>query len=282
MKYHDKEGSKDDVLNQDTFESEVAKDKVIESIDAIKIASIEDSEDPEKDQGEWVKAHKSKRNKAPNLNKQINKNKAKTSDLSNFHSQQSRPNLKIEPDGKERASDQNRLKKLVSKEIMKPENKAQKPPSSQTALVSDPQDNTDVNPQLRPQKQVSKDDKIITDLQTQKILELEAHIFKKFDKVAMEEDNNTISLFSANAALKTAFVTGLSNYKFSFCEFIEQNKLHANLQEFRAAIRSFVESHDKAIEEFEQMFKGLYEMSVRMAVHLEHSKKEILVLVYRK
>ena len=31
---------------------------------------------------------------------------------------------------------------------MKPENKAQKPPSSQTALVSDPQDNTDVNPQL--------------------------------------------------------------------------------------------------------------------------------------
>ena len=52
----DKEGSKDDVLNQDTFESEVAKDKVIESIDAIKIASIKDSEDPEKDQGEWVKA----------------------------------------------------------------------------------------------------------------------------------------------------------------------------------------------------------------------------------
>jgi len=256
-----------------TSEPEAKKD----TINPEDMAAIEMALNGDED-GEWYIASSNRRKlKSSSISKgqiHVKNDEGKTRVLTNLHDvQQPRQNLKLESSRKLPAATDAKFKNAAATEHRKVVEADPKPLTPKETLAEASQTQIDKKPDLRKQQEVSKDSRVITDLKNQKIDQLEAHIFGKFHNVVKDEATKTISLFSNNAVLKTVFVTGFSDYKFNFCDFIEENKLHTNLQEFRAAVTSFVENHGKPIEEFEKIFKGLYEMSERMAVHLKHSQK---------
>ena len=264
-------------------EPEITKDKVSSlDMDAIERALNEVEERQAEDQGEWFSAKTSKNKKLAKPSserQQRSKNDGgKPRNLTNLDDvQQPGQTLKDDRSRQARAAIDVQFKNAAAAE--EPSKVVEADPTlllPQEALVEASQKQTGDKPKLRQQQKAAKDETVIKELQNQKMFQLEAYIFGKFDNVVFDQDKNTISLFSNNAVLKTVFVTGFSDYKFNFCDFIEENKLHANVREFRAAIMSFVENHDNPIEEFEKSFKGLYEMSERMAVHLKHSQKRDL------
>ncbi len=284
---------KPELVSKDTKSAVIAKQTGLKDVKASEPEAKKDTISPEDmaaieralkgdEEEEWITATQSRRKqKSPSSSKgQIHGkgDEGKTRTLTNLHDvQQPRQNLKLESSRKLPAATDAKFKNAAATEHRKIE---EKDPISelntvptQSICVEASQKQTDKKPQLRKQQEVSADSRVMIEMQNKKIDQLEAHIFGKFHHVVKDEATKTISLFSNNAALKTAFVTGFNDYKFSFCEFIEQNKLHANLQEFRAAVIRFVENYEKPIEEFEKRFRDLYEMSERMAVHLKHSQK---------